>query len=87
MRNRFYAVRHGESAANEAAIVVSAPEHGVPGYGLTTLGRHQAQQVRTLILTITSTRTLSLAGALTFTITLAPSFTIIMSLFIYLLYP
>lgn len=41
--NIFLAVRHGESEANVASIVVSHPDNGVPLYGLTERGREQAR--------------------------------------------
>lgn len=43
LRNHYYGMRHGESRANFANIIVSAPENGVrEGYGLTEKGVHQA---------------------------------------------
>ncbi len=38
MFNRYYALRHGTSEANERGIVVSHPENGIPGCGLTEAG-------------------------------------------------
>lgn len=37
-------VRHGQSEANVADLVVSKPENGCPLYGLTELGHQQAAQ-------------------------------------------
>eukprot|EP01135_Chromosphaera_perkinsii_P006099 Nk52_evm3s397 gene=Nk52_evmTU3s397 len=42
LKNQYYLLRHGKSEANEAGIVVSSPEEGVPKYGLNQLGREQA---------------------------------------------
>ncbi|MEO7904296.1 MAG: histidine phosphatase family protein [Candidatus Saccharimonadales bacterium] len=43
LRNHYYGMRHGESRANFAGIIVSAPENGVrEGYGLTEKGIYQA---------------------------------------------
>lgn len=42
LRNRYYAMRHGHSLANEAGLIVSHPDNGVSGYGLSRLGREQA---------------------------------------------
>jgi probable phosphoglycerate mutase len=41
----FYALRHGESLANVAGIIVSDPQNGEAGYGLSDRGRSQAEQV------------------------------------------
>lgn len=38
LRNRYYALRHGTSEANERGIVVSHPENGIRGWGLTVAG-------------------------------------------------
>jgi len=46
IKNRFFVMRHGESEANQQGIIVSAPEHGIAGYGLTA---HGQQQVRASI--------------------------------------
>jgi probable phosphoglycerate mutase len=43
LRNRYFVLRHGESLANVAGMIVSDPHHGVGQYGLTT---HGQQQVR-----------------------------------------
>jgi len=42
-RNRFFAMRHGESEANRLGLIVSGPESGVPGYGLSDTGREQVR--------------------------------------------
>lgn len=44
MRNRYYLMRHGESRANQADKIISAPENGCSGYGLSDLGRAQAER-------------------------------------------
>jgi probable phosphoglycerate mutase len=41
LRNRYFALRHGESLANRAGIIISDPQVGVPEYGLTETGRQQ----------------------------------------------
>lgn len=41
MSNTYYAMRHGRSLANDEGLIVSYPEHGVPGYGLTDDGKRQ----------------------------------------------
>lgn len=40
---RFFGLRHGQSEANVAGIVLSDPATGVPGYGLTAEGRAQVR--------------------------------------------
>ncbi len=42
LRNRYFAVRHGESEANVLGVAVGDPQRGVQGFGLTELGRRQA---------------------------------------------
>lgn len=44
MRNHYFLMRHGESQANTASIIVSAPENGLKLYGLTARGRDQAHE-------------------------------------------
>ena len=39
--NRYFLLRHGESLANREGIIVSLPQSGLSGYGLTPLGRQQ----------------------------------------------
>ena len=43
LKNRYYLMRHGESLANLADKIVSSPEHGCTGYGLSPLGFEQAR--------------------------------------------
>ncbi len=42
--NRYWGLRHGESEANVAGIVLSDPARGVDGYGLTARGREQVRR-------------------------------------------
>lgn len=42
LKNQYYLMRHGHSLANEAGVIVSAPEVGVAEYGLTVKGKEQA---------------------------------------------
>ncbi len=42
-RNRYFLMRHGESLANLADRIVSLPENGVENFGLSDLGREQAE--------------------------------------------
>lgn len=44
LNNRYFAMRHGHSLANQQGIIVSHPENGRDNYGLSERGR---QQVRT----------------------------------------
>lgn len=41
VRNRYFLMRHGESEANCQAIILSDPQNGVSGYGLSPHGRQQ----------------------------------------------
>jgi probable phosphoglycerate mutase len=41
LANRYFAIRHGDSLANQQGIIVSHPQNGVPGYGLSDTGRSQ----------------------------------------------
>lgn len=43
LRNRYFALRHGESEANVAAIISSLPDRGTTIHGLTASGRLQAR--------------------------------------------
>lgn len=43
-QNRYFLMRHGQSQANVADIIISRPETGVSEYGLTPLGREQARR-------------------------------------------
>lgn len=44
LHNRYFIMRHGHSLANEQGIIVSHPENGRPGYGLSETGRLQVEQ-------------------------------------------
>ncbi|MBN2625993.1 MAG: histidine phosphatase family protein [Spirochaetales bacterium] len=44
MNNRYYALRHGQSEANEAGRIVSHPDEGTAKWGLTPLGRRQIEE-------------------------------------------
>jgi broad specificity phosphatase PhoE len=44
MKNRYFLMRHGESLANVADLIVSSPENGCNQYGLSALGQDQARQ-------------------------------------------
>jgi len=44
LRNRFLGLRHGQSEANVAGIVVGDPARGVPRFGLTAAGREAARE-------------------------------------------
>ena len=41
LQNRYFAMRHGHSLANQQRIIVSDPANGRGGYGLSDLGRRQ----------------------------------------------
>ena len=41
LENSYFGMRHGQSEANVAGRVVSAPNAGIAGFGITTLGRQQ----------------------------------------------
>ena len=41
LRNRYFAMRHGYSLANQRGLIVSHPENGRGAYGLSDLGRRQ----------------------------------------------
>ena len=43
MKNRYYLMRHGESEANLADLIISSPTTGCASYGLSALGREQAR--------------------------------------------
>lgn len=43
-RNRYYAMRHGQSQANLEGVIVSDPTVGTAGYGLTGTGMRQARE-------------------------------------------
>ncbi|MCB1325483.1 MAG: histidine phosphatase family protein [Spirochaetales bacterium] len=44
LKNRYWALRHGISIANERGLIVSSPEEGVPGFGLSPAGRAELGQ-------------------------------------------
>lgn len=44
LKNRYFAMRHGHSESNALDIFVTDPDNGVDGYGLTELGRKQAEK-------------------------------------------
>jgi len=41
LSNRYFAMRHGHSLANQQGIIVSHPDHGCDGFGLSEQGRAQ----------------------------------------------
>lgn len=43
MKNRYFLMRHGESEANLADLIISDPATGCVSYGLSPLGREQAR--------------------------------------------
>ena len=53
LQNHYYLMRHGQSLANVQGIIVSHPESGTQGFGLTDAGRRQvlesAKTLRTKI--------------------------------------
>lgn len=51
LKNRYFVIRHGNSLANQQALVVSSPQTGIDNYGLTSLG--QTQVVNSLQLNTT----------------------------------
>ena len=44
LRNRYFAMRHGHSIANQQGIIVSHPENGRDRFGLSELGRVQVKE-------------------------------------------
>jgi len=44
LRNRYFAMRHGHSIANQQGIIVSHPDNGRDRFGLSELGRVQVKQ-------------------------------------------
>jgi probable phosphoglycerate mutase len=44
LRNRYFAMRHGHSIANQQGIIVSHPDNGCDQYGLSELGRMQVKK-------------------------------------------
>ncbi|CAE7393144.1 gpmA [Symbiodinium natans] len=47
LQHRFFALRHGESKANVAKIIISDPKVGTKKYGLTTAGRAAVKRTGT----------------------------------------
>ncbi len=43
LNNRYFAMRHGHSMANQQGIIVSHPDNGIDSYGLSELGRKQVK--------------------------------------------
>jgi len=43
MHNRYFALRHGESEANQAGIILSDPDRGIAHFGLTQRGKDQVR--------------------------------------------
>jgi len=43
LNNRYFAMRHGHSMANQQGIIVSHPDNGRENYGLSELGRKQVR--------------------------------------------
>jgi len=41
LNNQYFALRHGESIANQKGLIVSSPENGIKDYGLSGTGRKQ----------------------------------------------
>ena len=41
LSNRYFVMRHGHSLANQQGIIVSHPENGIPGFGLSVSGESQ----------------------------------------------
>ncbi|MDI5921742.1 histidine phosphatase family protein [Halomonas sp. LR5S13] len=39
--NRYLLMRHGHSLANQQGLIISTPEHGLAGFGLSSRGREQ----------------------------------------------
>ena len=44
LANRYFAMRHGHSQANQRGIIVSRPENGCSGFGLSERGRRQVAE-------------------------------------------
>mgnify|MGYP000199750080 CR=1 FL=1 len=40
-RNRYLLMRHGHSQANQQGLIISSPEYGLSGFGLSAAGREQ----------------------------------------------
>ena len=46
-RNRYLLMRHGHSQANQQGLIISSPERGLVGYGLSSRGREQLDSLLT----------------------------------------
>ena len=44
LKNRYFIIRHGQSLANQQGLIVSTPENGIDGYGLSDHGKQQVKQ-------------------------------------------
>ena len=44
LENRYFAMRHGHSQANEQSLIVSDPKVGINSYGLSELGQQQVRE-------------------------------------------
>ena len=44
LNNQYFALRHGESIANQKGLIVSSPENGIKGYGLSETGQTQINE-------------------------------------------
>ena len=44
LKNRYFAMRHGQSESNVMRILVTEPANGINGYGLTEFGRKQTEE-------------------------------------------
>ncbi|MGI9470967.1 MAG: histidine phosphatase family protein [Rubripirellula sp.] len=44
LQNRYHVLRHGRSEGNELNVIVSEPDRGLGGFGLTELGKTQVQE-------------------------------------------
>jgi broad specificity phosphatase PhoE len=44
LKNRYFAMRHGQSEINVLHILVTDPANGINGYGLTELGKKQVEE-------------------------------------------
>ncbi len=43
LNNQYFALRHGESIANQKGLIVSSPKNGIRNYGLSETGRKQIE--------------------------------------------
>ncbi|KAJ1633834.1 histidine phosphatase superfamily [Pavlovales sp. CCMP2436] len=59
LRNRYFALRHGQSEANVEGIISSSPEVGTVTHGLTAEGRLQARRAATALVDIVGREHLS----------------------------